>query len=170
MEAQARCAGGDSRSWRAQPDVGVPYTKLHCTSWSVDQAAALLFCSAAKAEALGILRSHWIHPLASTESNHRVPVSGRDDLSRCPGASMAGRAALDAGGVRASDLNLVELYSCFPVAVELVANELGIDLSRDLTVTGGMPFAGGEGPGILSAATKAWAAGDSSRRARVTSS
>jgi len=120
-----------------------PYTKLHCSTWNVDQAAALIFCSAGKALALGIPRSQWIHPLASTESNHMVPVSARDDLARCPGASLAGRAALEAGDLHADDLDLVNLYSCFPVAVETYASELGIDSSRDLTVTGGTPFAGG---------------------------
>lgn len=125
------------------PMQAFPYTKLHCSTWNVDQAAALIFCAAGKAEALGIPRSQWVHPVASTECNHMVPLSARDDLARCPGASCAGRAALDAGGVRAGDLDLVELYSCFPVAVEMYADELGIELSRDLTVTGGMPFAGG---------------------------
>jgi acetyl-CoA C-acetyltransferase len=42
-----------------------------------------------------------------------------------------------------SELDLLELYSCFPVAVEIVASELQIEMTRDLTVTGGMPSAGG---------------------------
>jgi acetyl-CoA C-acetyltransferase len=42
-----------------------------------------------------------------------------------------------------NDLDLVELYSCFPVAVETYAEALGITLDRDITLTGGMPFAGG---------------------------
>ena len=37
----------------------------------------------------------------------------------------------------------MELYSRFPIAVELYAEELGIPVERDWTVTGGMPFAGG---------------------------
>jgi acetyl-CoA C-acetyltransferase len=35
------------------------------------------------------------------------------------------------------------LYSCFPVAVEITASELQIEMTLDLTVTGGMPSAGG---------------------------
>jgi acetyl-CoA C-acetyltransferase len=125
------------------PMQAFPYTRWHCSQWNVDQAAALLFCSAARAEMLGIPRERWIYPLASTESNHMVPVSARDDLAACPGARIAGRAALAAAGLSADDLDLVELYSCFPIAVELYAQELGIVPSRPLTVTGGMPFAGG---------------------------
>ena len=37
----------------------------------------------------------------------------------------------------------VDLYSCFPVAVEVQARELGIAPHRDLTLTGGMTFGGG---------------------------
>lgn len=125
------------------PMQAFPYTRLHCATWNVDQAAALLICSAAKAQALGIAPSQWVYASSSSESNHMVPVSARADLASCVGARLAGRAALAAAGITASQLDLVELYSCFPIAVEAYAQELGIALTRDLTVTGGMPFAGG---------------------------
>jgi acetyl-CoA C-acetyltransferase len=38
---------------------------------------------------------------------------------------------------------LVDLYSCFPSAVQVAAAELGLGVDRPLTVTGGMSFAGG---------------------------
>jgi acetyl-CoA C-acetyltransferase len=37
----------------------------------------------------------------------------------------------------------VDLYSCFPSAVQVAAAELGLGLDRPLTVTGGLTFAGG---------------------------
>lgn len=125
------------------PMQAFPYTRLHCANWNVDQAGALLLCSAERAAQLGIPRAQWVHAVASTESNHMVPVSARAELAACPGARIAGAAALDAGGLAARDVDLVELYSCFPVAVEAYATELGLSLARELTVTGGMPFAGG---------------------------
>lgn len=125
------------------PMLAFPYTKLHNTSWNVDQASALLFCSAQKAEELGIPRDQWVFPLASAESGHMLSVAQRRELHRVPGVKAAGEAALKATGRDVADLELLELYSCFPVAVESYAAELGIDLERELTVTGGMPFAGG---------------------------
>jgi len=125
------------------PMQAFPYTKLLCSSWNVDQAAALLFCSIGKARALGIPEHRWIYPVASTESNNMVPVSARAQLHRCPGAWIAGSAALEAAGITSAALDHVELYSCFPLAVETYAAELGIETGRDLTVTGGMSFAGG---------------------------
>lgn len=120
-----------------------PYTKLHNTSWNVDQAAALLFCSAGLAAELGIAPQKWVFPLASTESNHMLPVSQRPELQRCPGARIAGERALAIAGLGIADIDLLDLYSCFPIAVESYAAELGVPDGRDLTVTGGMPFAGG---------------------------
>ena len=125
------------------PMQAFPYNRAHCSTWNVDQAAALLFCSAARAEQLGIPRSKWIFPVASTESNHMVPVSAREDLAACPGAGITGRAALEANDLKAEDIDLVELYSCFPFAVEAYADALGLPTSRALSVTGGMAFAGG---------------------------
>ena len=37
----------------------------------------------------------------------------------------------------------MDVYSCFPVAVQVGAREIGLDQSRPLTVTGGLTFAGG---------------------------
>ena len=125
------------------PMQAFPYTRAHCSTWNVDQAGALLFCSAARAEQLGIARARWIYPLASTESNHMVAVSARAELAACPGARIAGRAALEAAGLQAQDIELVDLYSCFPLAVQTYADSLGLSKERALTVTGGMPFAGG---------------------------
>ncbi len=42
----------------------------------------------------------------------------------------------------------VDLYSCFPSAVQIAADELGLpddDPARPLTVTGGLTFGGGPG-------------------------
>ena len=76
-----------------------PYTKLHCSTWNVDQAGALLFCSAARADELGIAPDKRVYPLASTESNHMAQISTRADLAACPGAEIAGCAALDVAGL-----------------------------------------------------------------------
>ena len=125
------------------PMLAFPYTKLHNSSWNVDQATALLLCSVATAEASGVDRSRWVFPLASAESNHAVAVSERPDLASVPGVRVAGRRAFEAAAVAPGDLELVELYSCFPVAVRTHARELGVRTDVDWTVTGGMPFAGG---------------------------
>lgn len=125
------------------PMLAFPYTKRHNSQWNVDQASALLFCSAAKAQALGIERERWVFPQVFTEANHMVNITARGALDRCVGAELAGKAAFAQAACRPEQLDFLELYSCFPVAVEAYAHELGIPASSDWTITGGMPFAGG---------------------------
>ena len=125
------------------PMQAFPYTRAHCSTWNVDQAAALLFCSAERAMALNIDRSRWVFPIASAESNHMVSLSARADLVRSPGADATARAVLEAGGMAMTDVDLIELYSCFPVAIDAFADALSLSPDRDLTITGSMAFAGG---------------------------
>jgi acetyl-CoA C-acetyltransferase len=120
-----------------------PYTRLHCSSWSVDQASALLLCDSSTAEEHGIRREKWVYPVASAESNFMVNLSARQRIDGCNGARAAGQAALEHAQLQVSAIDLVELYSCFPIAIETFAAELGLPPHRDFTVTGGMPFAGG---------------------------
>ena len=50
-------------------------------------------------------------------------------------------------GMALSDIDHMDLYSCFPSAVEIACQEMGIaeDDPRGLTVTGGLPYFGGPG-------------------------
>lgn len=123
--------------------IAFPYTKLHNSDWNVDQAAGLILCSVGKARAYGIPEERWVFALSGTESNHMLPLSNRAQLHRCPAISIAGGRALELAGRSVDEIAHLDLYSCFPVAVQIFALELGIDLERPLTVTGGMRFAGG---------------------------
>ena len=125
------------------PMLAFPYTKLHNSSWNVDQASAMIICSVEKAQALGVPREKWVFPLASAESNYMLTMSQKAELHRLPGAKLAGDAAYKAAGISAEELDFVELYSCFLAAVEIYADELNIPNDMPLTVAGGMPFAGG---------------------------
>lgn len=122
--------------------VGFPYTKLLCSNEQVDQAAALIMCSAERADAMGVPRDRWVFPHAVVEA--RAPsVSERVDLASSTMVRATGEALWKLLGIDAGDIAHVDLYSCFPSAVEVQAAELGFDLDRTLTVTGGMRFAGG---------------------------
>lgn len=125
------------------PMQAFPYTRKHCSTWNVDQAAALLLCSEDKADALGIDMSRRIYPWASVESNYMVPLSARPDIAECPGARIAADALYAATGSVSDEVDLVDLYSCFPVAVDCFAEAARLPIGRDLTLTGGMAFAGG---------------------------
>ena len=120
-----------------------PYTKLHCSQMNVDQAAALIFCSAERAQALGVTKDNWVFPLGAALSNHAVPVVQRANPHASPGFGHIGQRIAELCGISPAEADFVDLYSCFPVAVKVQANELGLSLEQQLTVTGGMAFAGG---------------------------
>jgi acetyl-CoA C-acetyltransferase len=122
--------------------VGYPYTKWMVSNDRVDQAAALILCSVERAEALGIGRDRWVFPWAGTDTAEPT-MSERHDLHRSPAIRIGGGRALELAGIGVDDLAHIDLYSCFPSAVQIGASELGLGLDRQLTVTGGLTFAGG---------------------------
>ncbi len=126
--------------------ISFPYTKRLSAQWNVDQAAAIVLCSADIAAELGVARDRWVFPHASTVSNHARSVAQRRHVHRSVGAEVAGPRVLELAGIAAADLGPVDLYSCFPSAVQLLAPALGLPLddpARPLTVTGGLTFGGG---------------------------
>jgi acetyl-CoA C-acetyltransferase len=127
----------------ANPMYCAPYTKWHCSQWNVDQAAALVLCSAEAARRHGVRRDEWLFPLGAVESNAMVPLSRRDPLHRSPAVRIGAGVLAELTGVRPRDADYLELYSCFPSAVQVQADELELDDERVPTVTGGMTFAGG---------------------------
>lgn len=123
--------------------IGFPYTKYMNSNNDVDMAAALILCSAERAEALGVPKDRWIFPHAGTDAHEHPFVSHRHHFYETPAIELAGRRALELAGTSIDEVDLIDLYSCFPAAVQLGARSLGLDPSRQLTRTGGLPFAGG---------------------------
>ncbi|HLM64246.1 MAG TPA: acetyl-CoA acetyltransferase [Acidimicrobiales bacterium] len=134
---QIRTATPDNR-W-----ITWPYTKLMCANNAVEQAAGLILCSAERARALGVPRDRWVFPLAGTEAHDTYAVSHRADLRSSPALRLAGQRLFALAEAGVHDVAHVDLYSCFPSAVQIAAAELGLGTDRSLTVTGGLSFAGG---------------------------
>jgi acetyl-CoA C-acetyltransferase len=123
--------------------VGFPYPKLMNSNNDVDMSAALILCSAAKAEALGVPRDRWIFPQSGSDAHEHPFISNRNHFYDTPAIELAGRRVLELAGLTINDIDIVDLYSCFPSAVQLGAKSLGLDINSQLTRTGGLPFAGG---------------------------
>jgi len=142
--------------------VAEPYTKRMTAFLGSDQGAALVVCSLAAARRAGIADRAVFVWSGAEATDVRFPTA-RPDPGRSPAIAAAGRAlfaaaseAAGAGmgggmggrsGVGIDDLEQLDLYSCFPSAVELAAEALGLatDDRRGLTVTGGLPYFGGPG-------------------------
>jgi acetyl-CoA C-acetyltransferase len=114
---------------------------------AVDMAGALVLMSDAEAERRGIPSSRRVSFLAGADAVDPWTLSERRQFSRSAGIAAAASAALDHAGLEVADVDLFDLYSCFPSAVGLAMDALGLesDDPRPLTVTGGLPCAGGPG-------------------------
>ncbi len=123
--------------------VGYPYTKAMNSNWDLDQGAAILICSAERAEAAGVPRDRWVFPHAGTDAHDTYAVTERRDLHSSPAISAAAARLFEITGKSPSDVDHIDLYSCFPSAVQISAAAIGLDLDRQLTQTGGLTFAGG---------------------------
>ncbi len=123
--------------------VSFPYPKFLNSNNNVDQGAALIMCSADKARSLGIPEERWVYPWAGTDAHDHYFVSNRDNLYTSPAIRIAGGRCLELAGLDVNDIDKVDVYSCFPVAVQVAAREIGLDISKPLTVTGGLTWAGG---------------------------
>lgn len=126
--------------------VAEPYTKLMTAFLGVDQAAALIVCSLATARACGVSDGE-VFVWSGADVNDVWFPAARPKLGSSPAIAEAAGAALGAAGLGAGDLSVLDLYSCFPVAVEIAAEAIGVapDDPRGLTVTGGLPYFGGPG-------------------------
>lgn len=127
--------------------IGLPYTKWMNSILKVDQGASILISSIEAARRLGVDSDKWIFPHAGAECNDVWYVTQRPNLAQSPAIAAAGKAALGAANLDIDEIEFVDLYSCFPCAVELSAEALGLpaDGSRQLTVTGGLMYFGGPG-------------------------
>ena len=127
--------------------VGYPYPKYLNSIIRVDQAAAVVMTSVGKAREMGIDESRWIYLNGCAEANDIWYISERPELHRSHAMKGMAETALDMAGWTIADIDYFDLYSCFPVAVEVACREMGIseDDFRPFTVTGGLPYFGGAG-------------------------
>ena len=128
--------------------VSAPYTKLLTANIQVNMASGLIVASAEAARRAGVPKDRWVFIHAGAQAEDEWHVTERDRLAASPAINAVGRAALHHAGLAVDDVAHVDLYSCFPAAVQIAARELGLatdEAARPLTVTGGLTFAGGPG-------------------------
>lgn len=131
--------------------VGYPYTKYMVAVMDVDMAAGLVVASEEKADALGVPPERRVYLRGSAYAEDATYVAEHDPMWSSPAMASASAAALDTAGVGIDDVAHLDLYSCFASSVSFACDALGVapDDSRALTVTGGLPFAGGPGSGYM---------------------
>lgn len=153
----AKVAEGNPNAWTREapsietireetPDnrmISFPYTKRLCSNMVVDMGAAVLVCSVELAQRLGVPRDRWVFLQTATDCMATPHLSNRPDFRTAPQLELAGRRALELADRSPDDFDFVDLYSCFPAAVQLAIRGLGFSADDPLTVTGGLAYGGG---------------------------
>ena len=120
-----------------------PYNKLHCTSWNVNQSAALIICSEELANKLEIDNKKRVYPISSSENNHMIAIQQRPKLYESLGMIYAAKSINKMMEQLDIRLDAYDLYSCFPAAVKMFSKSLELGSEIPKTITGSMPYAGG---------------------------
>jgi acetyl-CoA C-acetyltransferase len=126
--------------------VSEPYPKNMCAMFTVDQGAAIVVSSLGAARRAGV-DAGAVFCWSGAECTDVWFPAARPDPGTAPGMTASISAAFDAAGSGVDDIGAFDIYSCFPCAVELGAEAVGLapDDPRGLTVTGGLPYFGGPG-------------------------
>ena len=129
------------------PFIGFPYTKLMNANAFIDQSSAIILTSVAKAKALGIPEENWVYLHGCADAYDHWYLSDRKNLYSSPAMAKVAEEAFEMANCSLDDVAALDLYSCFPSAVQIACDEMGIPLDdpRGLTVTGGLPYFGGPG-------------------------
>ncbi len=124
-----------------------PYPKLMNAIVEVDQAAAVIITGAATARELAIPEERWVYLHGCGDAADKWFVGERVNYHASPAIQAVTSRALGMAGISVDEVAVFDLYSCFPSAVQLALSALGVrpDDPRPLTLTGGLPYAGGPG-------------------------
>jgi len=127
--------------------IGFPYTKFLNSMIYVNQAAAVVITSVAEAKRLGISEDRWVYLHGAGDAHDHWFPTERENFHSSPGITLAGQKAMQMANRSIDKIDFFDLYSCFPSAVEIARDSLGIPQNdpRRLTVTGGLRFFGGPG-------------------------
>jgi acetyl-CoA C-acetyltransferase len=131
--------------------VGYPYTKYMISIMDVDMASAVIVASHDKANSLGVPPERRVYLRGWCYATDPVYVAEHDPMWASPAMRAATGEALKVAGAGVDDIGHIDLYSCFGSSINFGLDSLGLAANDDrgVTVTGGLPFAGGAGSNYM---------------------
>ena len=118
-----------------------PYSMLMVANNSVNQGAAIILASYAKAKALGIPDEKII--FVGTAASESQDFRARSNYYSSSSLQATIHSVLERNGLEAAQCDHLELYSCFPCVPKHARREADFRRDIPLTVSGGLTFAGG---------------------------
>ncbi len=123
--------------------IAFPYTKLMVANSSVNQGAGFIVTSLAEARRRGVPEARIVYVGRGASAHEADDFLARDRYDKSPSMEVCLRRTLEWNQVSADDLDLVELYSCFPCVPKMARRVIGWPVEKPATVFGGLTFGGG---------------------------
>jgi acetyl-CoA C-acetyltransferase len=123
--------------------IAFPYTKLMVANQSVNQGAGFIVASLAKARVMGVAEHRLVYVGRGAGASEPRDVLTRESYDRSIALETTLTQALAFNGLETSDLDFVELYSCFPCIPKLARRAIGWPVEKPMSVVGGLTFGGG---------------------------
>jgi acetyl-CoA C-acetyltransferase len=132
-----------------------PYQKFMVAQNGVNQAGAVLMTHLEVARAMGVPDDRIVYVWSGAGAHEPYDFLSRDRLDHAPAMDQVLRRTRELNGVATQDIDLFELYSCFPCVPKLARRSLGLPADAQLSVTGGLTFFGGPGNNYMTHAITA---------------
>lgn len=123
--------------------IAFPYTKLMVANQSVNQGAAFIVASLAKARAMGVAEDKLVYVGRGAGASEPRDVLTREGYDRSIALETSLLMTLEFNRLTTTDLDLVELYSCFPCVPKMARRAIGWPVELAMSVVGGLTFGGG---------------------------
>jgi acetyl-CoA C-acetyltransferase len=120
-----------------------PYPLLMNALLMVDQASAVIVTSLGAARDVGISDDKIVHIWGGAGRSDSSDIFERPGYDHSPAIQEAFDEALKRTGLSPTDLDVLDLYSCFPVVPKLALLALGLPPETPTSVTGGLTAFGG---------------------------
>ena len=125
-----------------------PYPLLMNAFNTVNLAGAVILTSTTFAEQLRVPKSKWIYPLGGAGTSDSSEFWHRPNFYSSPSIARSLSTALSISKVKEEDIDLIDIYSCFPIVPKLAATALSLPIiggPKPLTLLGGLTSFGGAG-------------------------
>jgi acetyl-CoA C-acetyltransferase len=120
-----------------------PYQKRMVANSSVNQGAAFIVTSLARARAAGVPEDRIIHVGMGAAAHTPHNLLKRDQYVHSAAIDVTLEQALERNGLTTADLTDVELYSCFPCIPKMARRVIDWPVDSPITAFGGLTFGGG---------------------------
>jgi acetyl-CoA C-acetyltransferase len=153
----SQVAAGNDNAWIRTPQtsdaitgadadnrpIAFPYQKRMVANSSVNQGAGFIVTSLARARAAGVAEDRIIHVGMGAAAHETHNMMKRDQYVQPAGMVATLEETLKRNAFTTTDLDHVELYSCFPCIPKMARRIIDWPLDRPITAFGGLTFGGG---------------------------